>query len=222
MKGRHSIDNMNNKDNKERMYWIREGNKLWNDGNIQKAEQFFTRANYQSGLVRVAEHYLDQKLPLKALTIYSKYKMKGNVEEMYQRMAMAISRSLNTEPKPLSSTTTVDTPTSTSTTSTKIQKTTISKKDTQENTEKTQLEKTRLEKTRLEILQPSTNDSTKMKRGNRKGEIWKQLISEIKSKRNILFNSSQPSSTHSSTNSFVHSPKNDTSNHSPESKDDPI
>ena len=87
---------------KERIYWIRQGNKLWNEGAVQKAEHYFTRANYHSGLVRVAEHYLEQNLPLKALLIYSRYKMKDKIEEMYQRMAMAISVSLKPEMNPSS------------------------------------------------------------------------------------------------------------------------
>ncbi len=80
---------------KERMSLIREGNKLFNDRDIQLAQKYFLKADYQSGLLRVADYYFyDKQLPLNALPLYMKCGAKSKIEEIHQRMAFALEKIL--------------------------------------------------------------------------------------------------------------------------------
>ncbi len=80
---------------KERAGLIREGNKLFNEGDKQLAQKYFLKADYQSGLLRVADYYFyDKQLPLNALPLYMKCGAKSKIEEIHQRMAFALEKIL--------------------------------------------------------------------------------------------------------------------------------
>ncbi len=80
---------------KERTGLIREGNKLFNEGDKQSAQKCFLKADYQSGLLRVADYYFyDKQLPLNALPLYMKCGAKSKIEEIHQRMAFALGKIL--------------------------------------------------------------------------------------------------------------------------------
>ncbi|MDH5682059.1 MAG: hypothetical protein OEZ36_10760, partial [Spirochaetota bacterium] len=79
----------------DRMLYIREGNKSFNEGEIELAKKYFLKADYQSGLLRVADYYYyDKKLPLNALPLYLKCGSKDRIDEIYQRMAFALGKML--------------------------------------------------------------------------------------------------------------------------------
>ncbi|GMT49905.1 MAG: hypothetical protein IEMM0008_1444 [bacterium] len=83
---------------KERTGLIREGNKLFNEGDKQSAQKYFLKADYQSGLLRVADYYFyDKQLPLNALPLYMKCGAKSKIEEIHQRMAFALEKLLGND-----------------------------------------------------------------------------------------------------------------------------
>ena len=78
---------------KERLNLIREGNRIYNDGDVALAQKYFVKANYKDGMLRVADYYFyDQKRPLNALPLYMKCGSKERIEEIYQRMAFALGK----------------------------------------------------------------------------------------------------------------------------------
>ena len=78
---------------KYRLNLIREGNQIFNDGDIALAQKYFMKANYKDGMLRVADHfYYDKKLPLNALPLYIKCGSKERVSEIYKRMAFALGK----------------------------------------------------------------------------------------------------------------------------------
>ncbi len=82
--------------NQDRMFLIRKGNELFNDGKIETAKKYFIKANYQDGMLRVANYYFyEKKLPLNALPLYMKCGAKEKVSEIYQRMAFALGTMLS-------------------------------------------------------------------------------------------------------------------------------
>ncbi len=77
---------------KERVQLIREGNQAFNAGDIRKAREIFLKTGYQDGLVRLGDHFMyDKRLPMLAFGYYKKAGRKDKVDEIFQRMVMALS-----------------------------------------------------------------------------------------------------------------------------------
>ncbi|MDH4127958.1 MAG: hypothetical protein OEV44_04340 [Spirochaetota bacterium] len=80
---------------KYRLQLIREGNKFFNEKNVETAKQYFMKANYKDGMLRVADYFFyEKKLPLNALPLYMKCGSKERVDEIYKRMAFALGKLL--------------------------------------------------------------------------------------------------------------------------------
>jgi hypothetical protein len=79
-------------DTKLRAQLIREGNQAFNAGDIRKARELFLKTNYQDGLVRLGDHFMyERKLPMLAFGYYKKAGRQDKVDEIFQRMVMALS-----------------------------------------------------------------------------------------------------------------------------------
>ena len=91
-------------DQDERVKIIREANALYNAGNIEGAKALYLRTNYSAGLIRIADHYYEQRKPILAMLLYRKAGCRERVEELYEHAAAVIRMLLNedTEPQPLS------------------------------------------------------------------------------------------------------------------------
>ena len=58
-------------DKNKRVELIRIGNRLFNEGQIEKASDIFVKTGYRDGITRVADYYFfDRKMPLIALKYY--------------------------------------------------------------------------------------------------------------------------------------------------------
>ncbi len=78
-------------DGKERTALIRQGNELFNRGEIRKAAELFMKTSYRDGLTRVGDHfYYDQKLPLVAVGYYRLAGAQDKVGEIFARMVLAL------------------------------------------------------------------------------------------------------------------------------------
>ncbi len=79
-------------DIKLRAQLIREGNQAFNAGDIRKARELFLKTGYQDGLVRLGDHFMyDRRLPMLAFGYYKKAGRQDKVDEIFQRMVMALS-----------------------------------------------------------------------------------------------------------------------------------
>lgn len=71
---------------------IREGNQAFNAGDIRKAREIFLKTGYQDGLIRLGDHFMyDRRLPMLAFGYYKKAGRQDKVDEIFQRMVMALS-----------------------------------------------------------------------------------------------------------------------------------
>jgi len=87
-------------DQKERVELIRDGNRLFNEGQIEKARDIFVKTSYRDGLTRIADYYFfDRKLPLLALRYYRMVNRQDRVREIYERMVYALNRLLGRTPQ---------------------------------------------------------------------------------------------------------------------------
>ena len=78
-------------DKKERIALIRKGNESFNNGNIQKAIEIFVKTDYKDGLARIADfYYYDKKMPLIAFKFYKMANMRDKVDEIFERMILAL------------------------------------------------------------------------------------------------------------------------------------
>lgn len=85
-------------DKKERISLIRKGNEYFNNGDIKNALEIFVKTKYKDGLTRVADYYFyDKKLPLMAVKIYKMAGKIDKVDEIYDRMIMALGQLLGKE-----------------------------------------------------------------------------------------------------------------------------
>ena len=81
-----------NLDPKQRAELIREGNAAFNEGNYAKAKEIFIKTNYKDGLIRLGDYYMyDRRLPMLAYGYYKKAGYQQKVDEIFQRMLMALS-----------------------------------------------------------------------------------------------------------------------------------
>ncbi|GBF50955.1 hypothetical protein LPTSP4_24860 [Leptospira ryugenii] len=79
-------------DIKVRAQLIREGNQAFNAGDIRKARELFLKTGYQDGLIRLGDHFMyERKLPMLAFGYYKKAGRQDKVDEIFQRMLMALS-----------------------------------------------------------------------------------------------------------------------------------
>jgi hypothetical protein len=79
-------------DIKLRAQLIREGNQAFNAGDIRKAREIFLKTSYMDGLVRLGDYFMyDKRLPMLAFGYYKKAGRKDKVEEIFQRMILALS-----------------------------------------------------------------------------------------------------------------------------------
>ncbi len=77
---------------KLRAQLIREGNQAFNAGDIRKAREIFLKTGYQDGLIRLGDHFMyDKRLPMLAFGYYKKAGRQDKVDEIFQRMVMALS-----------------------------------------------------------------------------------------------------------------------------------
>ncbi len=88
-------------DQKERIELIRVGNRLFNEGDIDKASSIFIKTSYRDGITRVADFYFyDKKQPLVALKYYQMVKREDKVKEIFERMAFALGKLLGKQQTP--------------------------------------------------------------------------------------------------------------------------
>ncbi len=88
-------------DKKQRIELIRLGNRLFNEGEIEKAIQIFEKTGYRDGLTRVADYYFyDKRQPLVALRYYRMVKRGDKVGEIYERMMFALGKLLGKDTSP--------------------------------------------------------------------------------------------------------------------------
>lgn len=81
-----------NLDPKRRAELIREGNAAFNAGDYSKAKELFLKTNYKDGLIRLGDYYMyDRKLPMIAYGYYKKAGYQQKVDEIFQRMLLALS-----------------------------------------------------------------------------------------------------------------------------------
>jgi hypothetical protein len=79
-------------DSKTRAELIRQGNQAFNEGDYVKAKKLFLETNYKDGLIRLGDYYMyEKKLPMLAYGYYKKAGYTQKIEEIFQRMIMALS-----------------------------------------------------------------------------------------------------------------------------------
>lgn len=76
------------------MQLIRKGNQYYNAGEIDKAKKVFLAANYQDGIIRVADYYYEMRKPAAALLLYRHAGCHEKVEEIYERIVLVIRKLL--------------------------------------------------------------------------------------------------------------------------------
>ncbi len=85
-------------DEKERAALIRKGNEYFNAGDIKHAIENFVKAKYQDGLTRVGDfYYFEKRQPLLAVKFYKLAGRKDRVDEIYERMIIALGQWLGSE-----------------------------------------------------------------------------------------------------------------------------
>lgn len=88
-------------DKQQRIEMIRLGNRLFNEGHIDKALQLFVKANYRDGITRVADYFFyEKRLPLVALKYYRAVNRHDKVNEIFERMVFALGKLLGKDTSP--------------------------------------------------------------------------------------------------------------------------
>jgi hypothetical protein len=78
-------------DQKTRIELIRQGNQAFNEGDYRKARDLFTKADYKDGLIRIGDYYMfEKRLPLLAYGYYKRAGAQHRVDDLQQRMVMAM------------------------------------------------------------------------------------------------------------------------------------
>ncbi|MBE7411022.1 MAG: hypothetical protein L6Q54_11155 [Leptospiraceae bacterium] len=76
---------------KERAEKIREGNKSFNEGDYSKARALFLETDYKDGLIRMGDYFFyERRLPILAFGYYKKAGYQRKVDEIFQRMILAL------------------------------------------------------------------------------------------------------------------------------------
>ena len=78
---------------KERIFLIRKGNELLNNGDVGKAAKIFIATAYKDGLIRIGDYYyFEKKDPFKALHFYLEAKYEKGIRELTERMAAILKK----------------------------------------------------------------------------------------------------------------------------------
>jgi hypothetical protein len=77
-------------DPKDRVELIRQGNSLLNEKKLSQAAKLFIEAKYTDGLERIGDMLMDQNQPLVALKYYQMSKSKAKINDIYERMRIAL------------------------------------------------------------------------------------------------------------------------------------
>jgi hypothetical protein len=68
------------------------GNQAFNQGDYPKARDYFTKAQYKDGLIRLGDYYMyEKRLPLLAYGYYKKAGAAAKIEDIRMRMISALS-----------------------------------------------------------------------------------------------------------------------------------
>lgn len=86
-------------DKQERAERIRQGNQLMNAGKMVEASKIFMQVEYSSGLERIGDILMDQNQPLVALRYYRLAKAQNKIEDILERMRVAMQIMLGADPK---------------------------------------------------------------------------------------------------------------------------
>ncbi|MEM7180364.1 MAG: hypothetical protein AAF518_05600 [Spirochaetota bacterium] len=79
-------------DSKQRAQLIREANEAFNSEDYDKARKLYLQTNYREGLIRMGNYYMyDRRLPMLAYNYYKQAGLQEKVDEIFQRMLMALS-----------------------------------------------------------------------------------------------------------------------------------
>lgn len=66
---------------------IRRGNAAFNEGDYHKAREFFTKAKYSAGLIRIGDYYMyERRLPLLAYGYYRRAGAQAKIDDLQRRM----------------------------------------------------------------------------------------------------------------------------------------
>mgnify|MGYP000867213129 CR=1 FL=1 len=85
-------------DSKERISLIRKGNEHFNRREMKQAIEIFVATGYRDGLTRIGDYYyFDKRQPLIAVRFYKMAGVKARVDEIYERMIMALGQWLGGE-----------------------------------------------------------------------------------------------------------------------------
>lgn len=82
---------------KDKAVLNRQGNAMFQDGNIEAARRLFTTTGYSDGLTRVGDKYMEKKRPLVALKQYILAHNSRKTAPMYDSIAQIISAMLADE-----------------------------------------------------------------------------------------------------------------------------
>jgi len=79
-------------DSKTRAELVRKGNQAFNERDYPKARDFFTKAGYKDGLIRLGDYYMYERLlPLLAYGYYRRAGASSKIEDIQRRMVLALS-----------------------------------------------------------------------------------------------------------------------------------
>lgn len=73
----------------------RKGNELFNRGELETARRIFQTTGYSDGLIRVGDHYLEERKPVDALKMYWLANDGKRKEELVELAALAIQKLLD-------------------------------------------------------------------------------------------------------------------------------
>jgi hypothetical protein len=74
----------------QRTILVRKGNELFNGGKIAQAQRIFLSVGYTDGILRLGDHYYENKKPLEAFRMYWLARDQYRTELMAERMAAVL------------------------------------------------------------------------------------------------------------------------------------
>jgi hypothetical protein len=81
----------------DRVRLNRRGNEFFNRGEIETARRIFQTTGYSDGLIRVGNHYLEQRRPLDALKMYWLARDRNRSAPLIEKAVLAIRAILKEE-----------------------------------------------------------------------------------------------------------------------------
>jgi hypothetical protein len=79
-------------DSKTRALLIRKGNEFFNSRNIEASERIFVAVDYKDGLIRLGDHYLENKNIYKACEMYYMSENSSVIEAFLEKSAKIIEK----------------------------------------------------------------------------------------------------------------------------------